>query len=128
MGDGLEQHWDGRGHFFAAAAEPMRRILVDQARRKQSLKHGGGLERVDFTHLDVALVEDDATVLAVSEALERLSKEDPKCAELIKLRFFAGPVQRGSGAAVAHGRAHGGKSSRMPGLSTVEPGQCLRLP
>src|SRR2546422_2506063 len=55
-----EQHWDGRGHFFAAAAEAMRRILVDNARRKQSLKHGGGLERVDFTALDVALAEDDA--------------------------------------------------------------------
>ena len=85
-----EQHWDGRGHFFAAAAEAMRRILVDNARRKQSLKHGGGLKRVDFTHLDVALAEDDATVLAVSEALDRLTEEDPQCAELIKLRFFAG--------------------------------------
>ena len=85
-----EQHWDGRGHFFAAAAEAMRRILVDNARRKQSLKHGGGLQRVDVTHLDVALAEDGATILAVSEALDRLTDEDPRCAELIKLRFFAG--------------------------------------
>jgi RNA polymerase sigma factor (TIGR02999 family) len=84
------QDWDGRGHFFAAAAEAMRRILVDRARRKQSLKHGGGLERVDLTHLDVAAAENDVTVLAVSEALDRLAAEDPQCAELIKLRFFAG--------------------------------------
>ena len=85
-----EQCWDNRGHFFAAAAEAMRRILVDNARRKQSLKHGGGLERLDLEHLDVALAENDATVLAVSEALDRLAAEDPQCAELVKLRFFAG--------------------------------------
>jgi len=84
------REWDGRGHFFAAAAEAMRRILVDNARRKQSLKHGGGLQRVDLMHLDVALAEDDATVLAVSEALDRLAEEDAQCAELVKLRFFAG--------------------------------------
>ena len=85
-----EQGWDNRGHFFAAAAEAMRRILVDNARRKQSLKHGGGLERLDLEHLDVALAEDDATVLAVNEALDRLAAEDAQCAELVKLRFFAG--------------------------------------
>lgn len=85
-----EQPWDSRGHFFAAAAEAMRRILVDNARRKQSQKHGGGMERLDLEHLNVALVEDDATVLAVSEALDRLADEDAQCAELIQLRFFAG--------------------------------------
>ena len=85
-----EQHWNSRGHFFGAAAEAMRRILVDAARRKQSPRHGGGLQRLDWTHLDVALAEDDDTVLAVSEALDRLAAEDPVCAELVKLRFFAG--------------------------------------
>ena len=85
-----QQRWDSRGHFFAAAAEAMRRILVDKARRKQSLKHGGGLERLDLEHLDLALAENDATVLAVNEALDRLAAEDPQCAELVKLRFFAG--------------------------------------
>ncbi len=85
-----DQRWDSRGHFFAAAAEAMRRILVDNARRKQSLKHGGGLERLDLENLDVALAENDATVLAVNEALGRLAAEDAQCAELIKLRFFAG--------------------------------------
>src|SRR5215472_18636873 len=90
MGGPTERSWADRSHFFAAAAEAMRRILVDNARRKQSLKHGGGLQRVDPEHLDVAAPEDDSTVLAVSEALDRLALEDPQCAELIKLRFFAG--------------------------------------
>ena len=87
---GDQRAWPSRAYFFAAAAEAMRRILVDNARRKQSLKHGGGLQRVDPTHLEVAVPEDDSTVLAVSEALDRLAAEDPQCAELIKLRFFAG--------------------------------------
>jgi RNA polymerase sigma factor (TIGR02999 family) len=82
--------FENRGHFFAAAAEAMRRILVDRARHKQSLKHGGGLKRVELAHLDIAAAENDAAVLAVSEALDRLAAEDPQCAELIKLRFFAG--------------------------------------
>ena len=90
MGGSTERSWADRTHFFATAAEAMRRILVDNARRKQSLKHGGGLQRVEPTHLDVALPEDDSTILAVSEALDRLALEDPQCAELIKLRFFVG--------------------------------------
>jgi RNA polymerase sigma factor (TIGR02999 family) len=84
------QRFENRAHFFAAAAEAMRRILVDRARRKQSVKHGGGLKRVDLAHLDVAADENDAAIVAVSEALDRLAAEDPQCAELIKLRFFAG--------------------------------------
>src|SRR5215831_19003928 len=90
MGGPTERSWSDRTHFFSAAAEAMRRILVDNARRKQSLKHGGGLQRVDPSHLEVAVPEDDSTILAVSEALDRLAAEDPQCAELIKLRFFAG--------------------------------------
>jgi RNA polymerase sigma factor (TIGR02999 family) len=90
MGGATERSWTNRTQFFAAAAEAMRRILVDNARRKQSRKHGGGLQRVDPAHLEVAVPEDDSTVLAVSEALDRLAAEDPQCAELIKLRFFAG--------------------------------------
>jgi RNA polymerase sigma factor (TIGR02999 family) len=82
--------WNSRDHFFAAADEAMHRILVDNARRKQSLKRSGAHQRVDLTDLEVAIHEDDATVLAVSEALDRLGAEDPRCAELIKLRFFAG--------------------------------------
>jgi len=84
------QSWDGRGHFFAAAAEAMRRILVENARRKMRLKRGGDLERVPFDGLDVASAARDDQVLAVSESLDRLAAHDPEAAELIKLRFFIG--------------------------------------
>lgn len=85
-----DQRWNSRGHFFAAAAEAMRRILVENARRKNRLKHGGHLLRVDLSGLDVASAESDATVLAVSEAVDKLSEHDPVGADLIKLRFFGG--------------------------------------
>jgi len=84
------QEWNGRGHFFAAAAEAMRRILVENARRKRRVKHGGELQRVDMTTLDVAIFSDDGHLLAVDEALEKLAARDPLGAQLIKLRFFAG--------------------------------------
>ncbi len=82
--------FDSRAHFFAAAAEAMRRILVDNARRKQAGKHGGGMQRADWSSLDVAAEAPDEQVLAVHEALDRLAARDPLGAELIKLRFFAG--------------------------------------
>ena len=82
--------FENRAHFFAAAAEAMRRILVDNARRKQSLKRGGNLQRADWSSLDLAAEAPDEHVLAVHEALERLAARDPLGAELIKLRFFAG--------------------------------------
>jgi RNA polymerase sigma factor (TIGR02999 family) len=82
--------FEGRGHFFAAAAEAMRRILIDRARQKLSLKRGAGAERVDLNELEVAAAADDDTLLAVDEALTKLAKEDPDSAEFIKLRFFAG--------------------------------------
>ena len=84
------QHWNSRGHFFAAAAEAMRRILVDQARHKQAEKHGGDRLRVDLPE-DLAAPEarsDD--LLALDEALSRLERHDPDAARLVKLRFFAG--------------------------------------
>jgi RNA polymerase sigma factor (TIGR02999 family) len=85
-----EAQFANSAHFFAAAAEAMRRILVENARRKGRLKHGGALQRVDWTNLDVASVEDDDAVLAVSEALDKLAEHDSTGAQLIKLRFFAG--------------------------------------
>ena len=88
-GDRL-QHWDSRGHFFAAAAEAMRRILIDNARRKRRPKHGGGRNRVS---LDEALCLGEAAdddLLALDEALEKLAREEPAKAELVKLHFFAG--------------------------------------
>jgi RNA polymerase sigma factor (TIGR02999 family) len=88
--DGTRQRWDGRGHFFAAAAEAMRRILVDNARHKQSLKGGGGRERVDLGGIELAAGAPRFDVLALDEALERLARDHPRKAELVKLRFFAG--------------------------------------
>ncbi len=83
------QHWDGRGHFFAAAAEAMRRILVEAARRKQRLKHGGGWVRA-AGDADVAAPDDPEHLLALDEALGRLAATGPQAAELVKLRYFAG--------------------------------------
>src|SRR6266545_279944 len=82
--------FEGRGHFFAAAAEAMRRILIDRAREKLSLKRGAGAARVNLEDLEVAAAADDDTLLAVDEALTKLAREDPDSAEFIKLRFFAG--------------------------------------
>jgi RNA polymerase sigma factor (TIGR02999 family) len=83
--------WDGRGHFFAAAAEAMRRILVDRARHKQTEKAGGGRRRVELDEVEPAAVEPDRDdVLALDEALRQLEAKDPRKAELVKLRFFAG--------------------------------------
>jgi len=80
----------GRAHFFGAAAEAMRRILIDRARQKLSLKRGAGAERVNLEDLEMATAADDETLLALDEALVKLSSEDRDSAEFIKLRFFAG--------------------------------------
>jgi RNA polymerase sigma factor (TIGR02999 family) len=82
--------WDGRGHFFAAAAEAMRQVLVDQVRRKKRLKRGGDKKRMDIEDFDVPLAEPDLDILALDEALERLRTDDPRKAEIVSLRFFAG--------------------------------------
>jgi RNA polymerase sigma factor (TIGR02999 family) len=85
------QNWDSRGHFFAAAAEAMRRILVDNARRKASSKHGGDLRRVDLLDSEAAVApSSNEQILLLDEALNRLAAVRPKAAELIKLRFFSG--------------------------------------
>lgn len=82
------QHWNGRGHFFAA--EAMRRILVDNARRKRSRKHGCELERQEFDAAEIALPEIPEDVVALDEALAKLAMMDKTAAELVRLRFFAG--------------------------------------
>jgi RNA polymerase sigma factor (TIGR02999 family) len=84
------QHWDSRGHFFAAAAEAMRRILVDRARRKASERRGGNLERVELNEGQLAAAGQSVDLIALDEALDRLAERDPRKAELVKLRFFAG--------------------------------------
>jgi RNA polymerase sigma factor (TIGR02999 family) len=99
------QQWNSRGHFFAAAAEAMRRILVDNARRKRRPKHGGGRQRVE---LDQAcpLADDGAQeVLLVNDALEQLAQESPQKAALVKLRYFAGLSAQDAAAALNISRA-----------------------
>jgi RNA polymerase sigma factor (TIGR02999 family) len=84
------QQWDSRRHFFAAAAEAMRRILIDRARDKGRLKRGGAWKRLPLEHIDVSLSEPPEDLLALDEALQKLAQEEPLCANLVKLRFFAG--------------------------------------
>jgi RNA polymerase sigma factor (TIGR02999 family) len=85
-----EPHWSSRGHFFAAAAEAMRRILVDRARGKGAQKRGGGLAPLPLDEARIATPEPVADVLALDEALDRLAARDREAAELVKLRYFAG--------------------------------------
>jgi RNA polymerase sigma factor (TIGR02999 family) len=92
VGDGSGR-WEGRRHFFGAAAEAMRRILIDRARSKARLRRGGRLERVELDHVTLAVQDSDETVLAVNDALERLALQDPLKAELVKLRYFTGMNQ-----------------------------------
>ena len=90
VGDGKEQSWDSRGHFFAAAAEAMRRILVEHVRHKRSLKQGGDRAREGFDDLQLTAPEPVEDLLALDEALNKLAASDPAKAELVKLRYFAG--------------------------------------
>src|SRR5262249_55535018 len=103
VGGGAEPHWNSRGHFFAAAAEAMRRILINRARDKMRLKRGGGRRRIDLDQLTVADKADDEELIALDDCLESLAREDPAAAELVKLRFFAGLTH--AEAAAAPGRA-----------------------
>jgi RNA polymerase sigma factor (TIGR02999 family) len=84
------QHWNGRGHFFGAAAEAMRRILVESARRKKRIRHAGTLQRHDLEALDPAVPQTPDDLVALSEALDVLAATNSQAAELVKLRFFAG--------------------------------------
>ena len=85
-----QQVWKNRGHFFGAAAEAMRRILINRAREKARQRHGGELQRVDFDHVELATVDNEETVLAVNEALEALARHSPQKAEIVKLHYFTG--------------------------------------
>lgn len=82
--------WENRAHFFGAASEAMRRILIERARRKSRLRHGGGQERMSLEDLDVAEVLPDDKILLVDEALERLKAQDPETAQVVVLKFFGG--------------------------------------
>jgi RNA polymerase sigma factor (TIGR02999 family) len=90
VGPADDQRWENRGHFFAAAAEAMRRILVEAARRKKRLRHGGGLQRSELPADGPAVTDPVEDVVAVDEALVKLAAADPQAAELVKLHYFAG--------------------------------------
>ncbi|HOX02130.1 MAG TPA: ECF-type sigma factor [Candidatus Paceibacterota bacterium] len=90
VGQDSEAQFQNRTHFFAAAAEAMRHILIDRARRKQALRHGGGQQPLDIDNLQIAVPAPDEELLAVDEALDRLARLDPAKAELVKLRYFVG--------------------------------------
>lgn len=90
----IDAHFDNRGHFFAAAAEAMRRILINRARDRGRQKRGGGGQRVDLEQIEIALDTPDEDLLAVDDALAQLELEDAVAAELVKLRFFAGLTQK----------------------------------
>ena len=90
VGSKEQQDWNGRGHFFAAAAEAMRRILIESARRKAGPKAGGRRVRVELSDVPAEFLRSGLDLLALSEALDKLQAKDPRAAELVKLRFFAG--------------------------------------
>jgi RNA polymerase sigma factor (TIGR02999 family) len=101
VGGEQTRDWDGRGHFFAAAAEAMRRILIDRARHKQTRKAGGGHRRLDLDDIEPALEEGNGDrLLALDQALRQLEAEEPRKAELVKLRFFAGLTAEQTAAAL----------------------------
>jgi len=85
-----DQKWNGRAHFFGAAAEAMRRILIENARRKRAARHGGGQVRLDIQEIEIAADAKDDELMAVSDALEKLAARDKQKAELVKLRYFVG--------------------------------------
>lgn len=95
--------WDSRGHFFAAAAEAMRRILVENARRKKRLKHGDGFQRQELDEQAIAAPQIDADLLDLDAALDKLEQKDPRKATLVKLRYFAGLSQEETAAALRIG-------------------------
>ena len=88
-GDGCRS-WENRAHFFGAAADAMRRILIDKARRKSRLKHGGGQSRLDIDDLEIAATTPNEDALRIDEALEKLEQEDPEQARIVVLKFFGG--------------------------------------
>jgi RNA polymerase sigma factor (TIGR02999 family) len=90
IGVGNPHTWKSRGHFFGAAAEAMRRILIENARRKMSQKRGAGAEKIDLSNIELAITTDHERLLRVNEALDKLADQDRQAAELVNLRFFAG--------------------------------------
>jgi RNA polymerase sigma factor (TIGR02999 family) len=105
VGDEPRTQWEHRGHFFAVAAEAMRRILVENARRKRRLRHGGEYQRVELAEADVVITGPTDDVLALDEALQQLEHDQPRKAALVKLRYFAGLSEDDAAAALGISRA-----------------------
>ncbi len=101
---GDDQGWENRGHFFAAAAEAMRRIVIDRARRASRVKHGGDRVRIAISALGAGVAPRPAELLALDEALRRLEEQDPAMADVVKLRYFSGLTQEETAAAMAISR------------------------
>ena len=99
------QHWNSRGHFFGAAAEAMRRILVEQARKKHRVRHGGDFKRIELRDVVDTRVPDAETILAVNDALNQLTEQESDVAEIVKLHFFAGLTLDETADALALSRA-----------------------
>jgi len=97
LGGDEQPTWENRTHFFCAAAEAMRRILIDRARRKLAVRHGGGQERCDIEEVEIAMPSQDNELLAVHELLDRFAAQEPQKAELVKLRYFAGLSLKAAG-------------------------------
>jgi RNA polymerase sigma factor (TIGR02999 family) len=106
VGGERDAHWNSRGHFIAAAAEAMRRILVENARRKKTEKHGGKRKRIDFSQAEPIIQADAAAVLDLDEVLTILAAEDPEAAEVAKLRIFAGLSVEEAAQALSTSRAN----------------------
>jgi RNA polymerase sigma factor (TIGR02999 family) len=106
VGDPSTQNWENARHFFAAAAEAMRRILIERARRKRADKHGGRRLRIDLAEIDLAGTSSPDDILELDEALSRLAATEPDAAQLVKLRLFAGLSVEQAGAALGLSRAH----------------------
>jgi len=105
VGDESQTQWEHRGHFFAAAAEAMRRILVENARRKRRLCHGGEYQRVELQEADMAIAGPSDDMLALDEALQQFERDQPRKAALVKLRYFAGLSEAEAAAALGISRA-----------------------
>ena len=117
VGIGEAERWDSRGHFFAAAAEAMRRILIDRAREKRSEKRGGTRKRLDIDAIDVAVQASPDQLLAIDDALAKLTRADPAAARLVELRYFAGLTVEESG--------EGSRHIHCNGIQTLELRPCL---
>jgi len=89
-----QRRWNNRSHFFRAAAQVMRRILVDRARQKAAIKRGGGDKRIDIHDIDIAHASPDTRILLVNEVLERFERDDPEAAQIITMKFFGGMTTR----------------------------------